>query len=265
MNKRFLSSLIAAIALMALVAPGAIAADLTDVGFVDQSALGSLPQFVNANEQLAQYKAQLDAQFASQMKAARTDADKQSIALKFQQLFQSKQSELVGPLFQRAQLALATVAGSKKLSIVVDKRIIVYGGQDITSDVINTIKSAQALQPASAPPASSIGYVDENALDGSAKVKDANDKLQKFTDEQRPIFQAKVKNAKTDVEKNQVAADFQKTVADKRDELLKPLVDQTKSVTASVARGKNLMLVIDRGDVVFGGTDITVDVQNALK
>jgi outer membrane protein len=265
MNKRFLTTLVAALALVALIAPGAIAADLTDVGFVDQSALGSLPQFVSANEQLAQYKAQLDSQFASQMKSARTDADKQSIALKFQQLFQSKQSELVGPLFQRAQLALATVAGSKKLSIVVDKRIIVYGGQDITSDVINTIKSAQALQPQATPPPSLIGYVDENALDGSAKVKDANDKLQKFTDEQRPIFQAKVKNAKTDVEKSQISSDFQKTITDKRDELLKPLVDQTKSVTASVARGKNLLLVIDRGDVVFGGTDITQDVQNALK
>lgn len=265
MNKRIVTSLVAALALVALIAPGAIAADLTDVGFVDQSALGSLPQFVNANEQLAQYKAQLDAQFASQIKAAHTDADKQSIALKFQQLFQSKQSELVGPLFQRAQLALATVAGSKKLSIVVDKRIIVYGGQDITSDVINTIKSSQALQPQAALPPSSIGFVDSNALDGSSKVKDANDKLQKFTDEQRPIFEQKVKNAKTDVEKNQLAADFQKTIADKRDELLKPLVDQTKDATASIARSKNLLLVIDRGDVVFGGMDITTDVQNALK
>jgi Skp family chaperone for outer membrane proteins len=42
------------------------------------------------------------------------------------------------------------------------------------------------------------------------------------------------------------------------------LIDQTKNATASVARSKNLLLVIDRADVVFGGTDITQDVQNAL-
>lgn len=266
MKNRFLSTVLAASALIALAAPGAIAADLNDVGFVDQTALGSLPQFASANQQLAQYKAGLDQQYASQMKAARTDADKQSVVMKFQQMYQNKQSELVGPLFQRAQLALATVAASKKVTIVVDKRIIVYGGQDITSDVIAAIKSSNALQPPSTPlGTSAIGFVDETALDGSQKVKDANDQLQKFTDAQRPAFQEKIKNAKTDVEKSQIASDFQKTIADERDKLLKPLVDQTKSVTANIAKQKNLVLVIDRGDVVFGGTDITADVQNALK
>jgi outer membrane protein len=59
-------------------------------------------------------------------------------------------------------------------------------------------------------------------------------------------------------------ADYNKAIQDKQNELLKPLIDQTKSATASVARSKNLLLVVDRADVVFGGTDITQDVQNAL-
>jgi len=265
MKKNALYTLLATLALGAMLAPGAIAADLTDVGFVDQSALGSLPAFASANQQLAQYKQGLDQQYASQMKSARTDADKQALAVKFQTMFQNKQSELVGPLFQRAQLALATVAANKKLTVVVDKRIIVYGGQDITQDVVNMVKSSNAI---SAPPAlgsSEIGFVDENALEGSPKLKDIADKLQKFEDDQRPVFQARLKNAKTDVEKSQIASDFQKAVSDKRDELTKPLIDATKSATANVAKSKNLVLVVDRGDIVFGGTDITTDVQNAIK
>jgi outer membrane protein len=265
MKKRIISSLLGTAIIAALIAPAAIAADLNDVGYIDQTALGSLPQFASANAQLAQYKAGLDKQFAAAMKSARTDADKQNVTIRFQQQLQDKQRELVGPLFQRAQLALATVAGNRKLSIVVDKRIIVYGGQDVTGDVINAIRSSQALNPPSAsPPPSEIGFVDQSALDNSTKVKNANDELQKYMDQQRPAFQQKLKAAKTDAEKNDVGAQFDKLMSDKRDQLLKPLVDQTKAATASVAKSKSLLLVIDRGDVIYGGTDITQDVQSAL-
>ena len=266
MKNKLVSSLLVLGAMFATVAPGAIAADLTDVGFVDQTAIGSLPAFVSANGQLAQYKAQLDGQFAAAMKAARSDADRQNVTMRFQQEFADKQRELVGPLFTRAQLALASVADKRHLSIVVDKRIVVYGGQDVTSDVVNVIKSNQAIAPPQAsPPPSSIGFVDQSALDNSQKVKDANDQLQKFVDSQKPVYAQRVKDAKTDAEKNDIGQQFDKAVSDKRDQLLKPLVDQTKNVTAQIAKQKNLVLVIDRGDVIFGGTDITQDVQNGLK
>jgi outer membrane protein len=266
MKKRLISTLLATAALAALIAPSAIAADLTDVGYVDQTALGSLPQFAAANAQLAQYKAGLDKRFADAMRSARTDADKQEVTMRFQQMLQDKQRELVGPLFERAQMALADVAANRKLSIIVDKRIIVYGGQDVTNDVVNAVRSNNALPaPSSTPPPSEIGFVDQSALDNSQKVKDANDQLQKYMDSQRAAFQDKMKAATTDAEKNDVAAQFNKLAADKQNELLKPLVAQTRTVTAQVAQKHNLILVIDRADVIFGGTDITQDVQNALK
>jgi hypothetical protein len=34
---------------------------------------------------------------------------------------------------------------------------------------------------------------------------------------------------------------------------------------AKVAAQKHLILVVDRSDVIYGGADITSDVQNALK
>ncbi len=265
MKRRVISTLAVLLALLPLVGPAAIAADLTDVGFLDQSAIASLPAFVAANQQVAAYKAQLEAQFANAMRGARSDADKQRVTLQYQQEFSDKQNELMGPLFQRAQAAIANVSSSKKLSIVVDKRIVIYGGQDITSDVVNAVRSSSAMAaPQASPPASVIGFVDQSALANSQEVKSASDQLQKFQSAQQPVYQARFKNARTDVDKQQVMADYNKAIQDKQNELLKPLIDQTRSATASVARSKSLLLVVDRADVVFGGTDITQDVQNAL-
>lgn len=249
----------------ALLAPGAVAADLTDVGYVDQADLANLPVFVNANRALAGYKAQLDAQFNNQLRRARSDAQKQQLALQFQQQYNDKQREIVGPLFQRAQLAIAAVSATRNLSVIVDKRIVIYGGQDITKDVEVIFSGGQAISPPVASPApSAIGYVDQSVLDGVPKVQTANTAMSQFESTQRQIYSAKIAQARSDPERQQIMQAYNKLVADKQDELLKPLVDQTKRATTDVARKKNLILVVDRADVIYGGTDITSDVQNAL-
>ena len=254
-----------AVSLAMWMGRGAIAADLTDVGFIDQADVANLPVFVTANRQLAGYKSQLDAQFNSQVKHAKSDAQKQQIAMQFQQQLSDKQREIVGPLFQRAQLAIAAVAASRNLSIVVDKRIVIYGGQDITKDVEAVFVSQQAVNPPTAsPPPSEIGYVDQTVLDNIPKVQSANSAMTQFETTQRQIYSAKIAQAKSDGDKKQILTEYNKLVADKQDQLLKPLVDQTKTATADAARKKNLMLVLDKADVIYGGTDITSDVQSAL-
>jgi outer membrane protein len=258
--------LLAGAALLAMwIGQGAIAADLTDVGYIDQSDLANLPVFVAANRQLAAYKVQLDSQFNSQLKRARTDADKQQVAMQFQQRLTDKQREVVGPLFTRAQLAIAAVSATRDLSVVVDKRVVIYGGQDITKDVEAVFTSPQAIQPpAATPPPSEIGFVDQTVLDGVPKVQTANNTMQQFESTQRQIYSARIAQARGPSDKQQLLQQYNKAVSDKQDELLKPLVNQTRAATADVARKKNLLLVIDKADVIYGGTDITTDVQNDL-
>jgi outer membrane protein len=247
------------------MASGAIAADLTDVGYVDQADVANLPVFVNANRQLASYKSQLDGQFNAQVKHVKTDAERQQLALQFQQQLQDKQREIVGPLLQRAQLAIAAVSSTRNLSVVVDKRIVIYGGQDITRDVEAVFTSPQAITPPVAtPPPSEIGFVDQTVLDGVPKVQTANSAMNQFETTQRQVYAARMAQARSSSEKQQILQQFNKTIADKQDQLLKPLVDQTRSATSAVARKKNLVLVVDKADVISGGTDITADVQNEL-
>ena len=266
MKIRLATLFTAALALAAFVAPAAIAADLTDVGYIDQAEIASMPVFVAANRTLLAYKQQMDAQFAQAIKLAKSDADKQRISMQFQQAYSDKQREIVGPLFQRANLAIAQVSATRSLSVVVDKRIVIYGGQDITKDVETLFSSNQAIQPPSAtPPPSEIGFVDQTVLDGMPKVKSANDQMSQFASTERALFSPKLAAAKSDAEKKQIYQDFNKALSDKQDQLLKPLVAATKTATADAARKHNVLLVIDRADVLYGGTDITTDVQNELK
>lgn len=248
-----------------LLATAATAADLTDVGFVDQADIANLPPFVSANRQLAGYKSQLDSQYNAQVRHASTDADKQRITMQFQQQLNDKQQELVGPLYQRLQYAIAAVSSTRNLSVVVDKRIVIYGGQDITRDVETIFSGPQAITPpAATPPPSEIGFVDQNVLDGLPRVQTANSEMSQFETTQRQLYASKLAMAHSAGDKQQVLTDYNKSISDKQDQLLKPLVDQTRSATAQVARKKSLLLVVDRADIIYGGTDITSDVQNAI-
>jgi outer membrane protein len=265
MNIRSAIFVAVAIVLAMWAGGGAIAADLTDVGFIDQADLANLPVFAGANRQLANYKAQLDSQYNGQMRHARSDADRQQITMQFQQRLNDKQREIVGPLFQRAQLAIAAVTASRNLSVIVDKRVVIFGGQDITKDVEAVFASPQAIAPpAATPPPSEIGFVDQSVLDGVTKVQTANNAMQQFETTQREVYSARIAQARTPAEKQSILQEYNKTISDKQDQLLKPLVDATRRATTDVARRKNLLLVIDKADVIYGGTDITTDVQNEL-
>jgi outer membrane protein len=149
--------------------------------------------------------------------------------------------------------------------VVVDKRIVIYGGQDITKDVETLFGGAQAIAaPASSPPPSEVGFVDQTVLDGIPKVQSANAEMSQFESTERQLYASRLAQAKTESDRQQILAQFNKTISDKQDQLLKPLVDQTKSATGEIARRKKLLLVVDRADIVYGGTDITSDVQSAL-
>lgn len=250
-----------------LVAPAALAADLTDVGYLDQAAVGALPQFQRANAQVAQYKAQLDPQFNAAMKRARTSADQQRVRGEFQQRFLDKQRQVLGPLFARAQTAIAQVASNQRLSIVVDKRIVVYGGQNITKAVVDLVNGpGPVVPPASTPPPSTIGFVDQTQIDQVPSIKQANDNFLKFASDARQAALQKIQGAKNNQQQQQqIFQQYQKSLTDEQNRTLKPLVDKTRNAMASVAHQKNLILVIDRSDVIYGGMDITLDVQNALK
>jgi outer membrane protein len=250
----------------AIVATPAIGAtDVTDIGSLDQAALAALPSFQAASRQLNGYGASLQKQYVGRARNT-SQAGQQKLAAEFQGKMAEKQRQLFGPLFAKAQVAIASVASSKNLTVVVDKRIVVFGGQDITGKVRDLLSSVgDPVPPVSTPPPSKVGYVDQAAVDQTAKVKAATDEFVKFKQEQDKVAGDKLKGAKTDAERDAILKDYRKTLDDRQNKTLKPVVDATRSAISDVAKAKGLILVVDKGNIVFGGTDITKDVTDKLK
>jgi len=283
--KHRLAAAIGALAIAsAALAPATLAADVTDIGFVDQAALSNMPQFGNANRQLGKIKADLDAQFSARVRGVKGANDQAKIAQEFQKKFLDKQREILGPLFQRAQISIASVASSKNLSVVVDKRIVIFGGQDVTRNVIDLFGGVgDDAEVAGAGLAALVGveHVDPGervALQGVHPQPELLVEAElaafpavqlggvvKFQNEQTNAAQVKMRAAKTDQDRQQIFKDLQKTLLDKRKATIDPVVEQMRKVIEDTARKKGLLLVIDRSNLLYGGTDITADVSSALK
>jgi outer membrane protein len=248
-----------------LATPAIGATDVTDIGALDQTALAALPQFQAASRQLNDYGNGLRGQYMNRAKKA-SQSEQQRLAAEFQQKMTDKQRQLFGPLFGKAQAAIASVASSKNLSVVVDKRIVVFGGTDITGSVRDLLSGpGDPVPPQSSPPPSNVGYVDQAAIDQTPKVKAATDDFQKFQADQQKAAQDKLKSAKTDSDRDTILKDYRKTLDDRQNATLKPVVDSTRAAISDVAKSKGLILVVDKGNIVFGGTDITKDVTAKLK
>ena len=250
----------------AIVATPAIGAtDVIDIGSLDQAALAAMPSFQAANRQLNDYGATLQKQYVGRAQHA-SQADQQKLAAEFQSKMADKQRQLFGPLFAKAQVAIASVASSKNLSVVVDKRIVIFGGQDITGNVRDLLSSVgDPVPPVSTPPPSKVGYVDQSAIDQTPKVKAATDDFLKFKADQDKVAGDKLKTAKTDADRDAILKDYRKTLDDRQNQTLKPMVDSTRAAIGDVAKSKGLILVVDKGNIVFGGSDITKDVTDKLK
>ncbi len=251
-------------AVLALPASGATGSN-PDIGSLDQSALAALPSFQAANQQLNDYGNSLRKQYLSRAAHA-SQSEQQRLGQEFQSKLADKQRQLFGPLFRKAQIAIASVASSKNLSVVVDKRIVVVGGQDITSNVRDLLTGiGDPVPPVSTPPPSTVGYVDQAAIDQTPKVKAATEEFLKFKQTQDQAAAAKLKSAKTDADRDAVLRDYRKTLDDKQNATLKPVVDATRDAISQVAKSRGLILVVDNGNIIFGGTDITSDVTAKLK
>jgi len=252
--------------LVAAGVPHVLAAGITGIGYLDQNALANVPSFRAANKKFVAFRDQLQREFQTREKNVHSQQDQQKLAAEFQSRLAQRQRELFGPLFAAAQTAVASVASSKSLSVVVDKRIVIVGGQDITQNVIDLLESPGApVPPVNTPPPSTVGWVDQNQIDQLDQFKKAQAQFVQFGEEQRKAAQDKLRSAKTDADRNKIYADYQKAIDDKRKELVQPLVDQTRSAIESVAKKRGLLLVIDRSNLIYGGTDVTSDVVAALK
>lgn len=112
------------------------AANTSKVGVVNHQMLVSQhPDMAKAQEAMQAEVAQAKKDF-DEKSANMNDKEKQDYYLQLQQRLNLKQQELIAPVFDKVDAAIKAVADSQGLSIVLDKGNVVYGGQDITDEVV---------------------------------------------------------------------------------------------------------------------------------
>ena len=107
---------------------------------------------------------------------------------------------------------------------------------------------------------SSVGVVDFRQVMGqSTDLQDANTKMQLAVEEAKQEFESKSAGM-SEEEKANLYQQTQEKLAQKQQALIEPIQKKVEAEVKAVAESKGLQVVIDKGAVVYGGTDITQDV-----
>lgn len=114
----------------------AAAGSASNVGVVNHQMLVSQhPDMAKAQQAMQAEVDQAKKDFEAKS-ATMNDKEKNDYYMQLQQRLNLKQQELIGPVFDKVDAAIKAVADAKGLSVVMDKSNVVYGGQDITDEVL---------------------------------------------------------------------------------------------------------------------------------
>ena len=130
----------AAFGAQAKKAAAASATTADSVGIVDRG------EILNSHPRLSQVQQQIMNIARQKENEAKAAADKESDTAKKAQAVQAKRMELaqeeqklMAPIYQDCEQAVREVAVRKKLTLVLDKFVVLIGGVDITQDVIQQL------------------------------------------------------------------------------------------------------------------------------
>jgi len=122
---------------------GIASAASSSVGVVDYRQVGSQhPQLAAANAEMQKASQEAQADFETKS-ASMNDQEKSDYYQQTMQRLQQKNEELMEPIENSIQDAVKKVAEKKGLSVVIEKGAVVYGGQDVTQDVIKELGSSK--------------------------------------------------------------------------------------------------------------------------
>lgn len=107
---------------------------------------------------------------------------------------------------------------------------------------------------------SSVGVVDYNQIMSQhPQVQAASNEMQTAVQEAQKEFESKSANM-NDQEKRDYYTQTQQRLQQKNQELMEPITKSVEESVKKVAEQKGLSVVLEKGAVVYGGTDITQDV-----
>ena len=129
-----------AVTSMGSLTGGVASAASSAVGVIDyRQVMSQHPGLEAANSQMQKEVETAQQEFEAKS-AEMNDQQKAEYYQQTQQRLAQKQADLIDPLSKQVEATVKSVAEAKGLSVVIDKGAVVYGGQDITQDVIKKLK-----------------------------------------------------------------------------------------------------------------------------
>ena len=131
-------ALVAAVYLAARLAPAVVGQSFT-IGYVDMArALDAHPGKASAESAYREY-AQAQLADAQQRGKAMAAAQRQDLQRQVEQQILRKRGELLSGLEKDIRAAIQKVAGQQGVAIVLSRDVVLYGGVDLTDQVIKVI------------------------------------------------------------------------------------------------------------------------------
>lgn len=145
---KIISVIIAAVFIFSIVAlgvsqyqSGMAGASSSNVGVVDYSQLISQhPGMQAAREKYEEAAKQVQDEFTQKAGSMTPEQQQQFIEQK-QKEMQDKQKELIDPIRTSIENQVQEVAASRSINVVLDKNNVLYGGQDITQEVLQKLQA----------------------------------------------------------------------------------------------------------------------------
>lgn len=142
MKRILMMAVLAAASLFAFAGlPSAASAAEISVGYVDMEAVfEACPGTNEAAIELRQLQNSLQQQFDEESKEL-DDAEKAKLEQELNEKLAKRQQELMDPIERRISRAIKQVAQEKGIPQIVKADVILYGGKDLTKDVIAAVKA----------------------------------------------------------------------------------------------------------------------------
>ncbi len=242
--------------------PGIMGSPAKKVGALDQEIIYSLDEFKAAEKELESFQGKKKAEFEAAVKAKQGteggDAELATLYRKIQMEIQQKRNQLLQPLQTKAEAAVATVARSKGLTVVLDKRIVVYGIPDITEDVKKLFqqKGELNLPAAQDTTRSPVAYFDQDVVRSLKVFQEADLLLLQRRNDLMRDYESKAGNLSPSEQeglKNRLMADLEVY----KEQTMAPLIQKVTASVNEVAKAEGISLVLDKQNVMYGGRNIT--------
>ncbi|MBN9415915.1 MAG: OmpH family outer membrane protein [Candidatus Eremiobacteraeota bacterium] len=237
------------------------------VGAVDLEVLVGLDEFKKAQKDIEKlsddFRKEAEAKLPKNPKDW-TDKDQVWLTEKRTEV-QKKQNALMEPLQQRQEAAILKISRDHKLTVMLDKRIVVYGVADYTDEVKKLFQSKEEIKVGDEVDTSKspIGYFDQDVVRSlkvfqlvSAQVQRKQIELMKKLEEAKN----KVTPAELQVLQNNARGELEAY----QEQLMTELFSKVNDSVKEVAEGQGLALVLDKQHVLQGGRNMTSEVVDTF-